>query len=43
MEMVRKIAEEVKFFFYHNGIFCPCCRMALRASSTNKKATIFLY
>jgi len=30
-------------FFYHNGIFCPCCGMALRASPTNKKATIFLY
>jgi len=36
MTVVRNIVEGVKFYSY-DGVFCLCCGMALRASSTNKR------
>jgi hypothetical protein len=33
----KKYCRRCEVYFYHDGNFCPCCGMALRASPTNRK------
>jgi hypothetical protein len=33
----NKYCRRCEVYFFHNGIFCPCCGMALRSSPTSKK------
>ena len=37
MKAVGNIVEGVKFTFYHDGVFCPCCGMALRMLPPSKR------
>jgi uncharacterized Zn finger protein (UPF0148 family) len=33
----NKYCRRCEVYFLHDGIFCPCCGMALRMSPTSKK------
>ncbi|MGB6673010.1 MAG: hypothetical protein WBE34_11295 [Candidatus Nitrosopolaris sp.] len=33
----NKYCRRCEVYFLHDGIFCPCCGMALRMSPTNKR------
>ena len=33
----KKYCRRCEVYYSHNGIFCPCCGMALRMSPTNKR------
>jgi len=33
----KKYCRRCEVYYYHNGVFCPCCGMALRASPTNRR------
>ena len=33
----NKYCRRCEVYFFHDGIFCPCCGMALRSSPTSKK------
>jgi uncharacterized Zn finger protein (UPF0148 family) len=33
----RKYCRRCEVYYYHDGVFCPCCGMALRMSPTNKR------
>jgi len=33
----NKYCRRCEVYFFHNGIFCPCCGMALRSSPTSRK------
>jgi hypothetical protein len=37
MKVVESTVEGVKFTFPYDGVFCPCCGMALRMSPTSKR------
>ena len=33
----KKYCRRCEIYFYHYGVFCPCCGMALRMSPTSKR------
>jgi len=33
----RKYSRRCEIYFSHDGVFCPCCGMALRMSRTSKR------
>ncbi len=33
----QKRCQTCQIFVYHDGFYCPCCNMRLRASSRNTK------
>src|SRR5438093_581959 len=33
----KKYCRRCEVFLYHNGTFCPCCGMALRATPTSRR------
>jgi hypothetical protein len=33
----KKYCRRFEVYFLYDGIFCPCCGMALRTSPTNKR------
>jgi uncharacterized Zn finger protein (UPF0148 family) len=33
----KKYCRRCEVYYYHHGVFCPCCGMALRTSPTNKR------
>ncbi len=33
----KKYCRRCEVYYYHDGVFCTCCGMALRTSPTNKK------
>ena len=33
----NKYCRRCEVYFFHNGIFCPCCGKALRMSPTSKR------
>jgi len=33
----NKYCRRCEVYFFHDGIFCPCCGMALRISPTSKR------
>jgi hypothetical protein len=33
----KKYCRRFEVYFYCNGLFCPCCGMALRRSPSNKR------
>src|SRR6266704_2276833 len=33
----KKYCRRCEVYYYHDGVFCPCCGMALRTSPTNKR------
>ncbi len=33
----KKYCRRCEIYFFHDGIFCPCCGMALRMSPTNRR------
>gem|GEM_PF-1459513 len=36
-ELSKKYCRRCEVYCYHNGVFCPCCGMALRMLPTNKR------
>ena len=36
-EAGRKYCRRCKVYYCHNGVFCPCCGMALRVSPIARK------
>jgi predicted amidophosphoribosyltransferase len=36
-EAGKKCCRRCEAFLYHNGTFCPCCGMALKATPTSRK------
>jgi hypothetical protein len=33
----KKYCRRCEIYFYYDGVFCPCCGMALRMSPTSKR------
>jgi hypothetical protein len=33
----KKYCRRYEVYYCHDGVFCPCCGMALRSSPNNKK------
>lgn len=33
----KKYCRRCEIYFYHNGVFCPCCGMQLRLTPSNKE------
>ena len=33
----KKYCRRCEIYFSHDGVFCPCCGMALRMSPTNER------
>lgn len=33
----KKYCRRCEVYFLHDGVFCPCCGMALRMSTTSKR------
>ena len=33
----NKYCRRYEVYFFHDGVFCPCCGMALRMSPTSKR------
>jgi hypothetical protein len=33
----NKYCRRCEVYFFHDGVFCPCCGMALRMSPTSKR------
>jgi hypothetical protein len=33
----KKYCRRCEVYYYHYGVFCPCCGMALRMSPTSKR------
>jgi len=33
----KKYCRRCDVYYYHSGVFCPCCGMALRTSPTSKR------
>jgi uncharacterized Zn finger protein (UPF0148 family) len=33
----KKYCRRCEVYYYHDGVFCPCCGIALRTSPTNRR------
>jgi rRNA maturation endonuclease Nob1 len=35
--LAKNYCRRCEIYFYHNGVFCPCCGMQLRLTPSNKE------